>query len=503
VSELHLPQRGRLSVVPMPWLLFELARARFSGALALERPGARKRLLLAQGFPVAADSSLASESLASHLVDEGRISAEDSARLAEQLQKKPGSEAAAVLALQILAPKLLFVSLQSLLRRRVVECFRWPDGEFSLDAAAAPPPDAQAFRCDPYGLIQDGIAGHWSAERVLASLGAKLSRFPRRGEGFDAALARLRRDAGVDRLVASLEAGHALGVALQRAASPAALAAAWLLDADGALELREEAARPGGDEAAAAPAPAPDVPEIEIVVAGAAGASAPDTAAGGAAPGAAARGASPEAEKLRREVLDRHARLDALDHYTLLGVDANASPAVIKRAYFALAKRFHPDALARLGLDDVRAHANDVFARIAKAHEVLSDPQERQRYDESRRAGGGELDANRLAQAEMLYRKAEIVMRTGNFTGALEFLRPAVELWPEEPAYQAAYGWALYKQAAPDPKAARGPLETAVELSPDDAVTWFRLGVVLRALGEAQAAESAIARARQLDPKVR
>jgi tetratricopeptide (TPR) repeat protein len=166
------------------------------------------------------------------------------------------------------------------------------------------------------------------------------------------------------------------------------------------------------------------------------------------------------------------------------------------------AKRFHPDALARLGLLDLREVAEVVFARIATAHETLSDPQARNDYD---RADDGvhDLDAARVVQAEALFRKAEILLRAGNFGGALEFLRPAVAMWPDECAYQSAMGWALYKKTPPDSKTAREHLERAVALDRDDAVATFRLSVVLRSLGEKDAAEAAMARAKELDPKVR
>ena len=88
----------------------------------------------------------------------------------------------------------------------------------------------------------------------------------------------------------------------------------------------------------------------------------------------------------------------------------------------------------------------------------------------------------------------------GNFVAALDYLEPAVELWPEEPAYQALLGWALYKQPKSDSKRAREHLAIADEQEPDNAVTLLRLGLVLRSLDEEDAAEDHLARARALDP---
>ena len=89
-------------------------------------------------------------------------------------------------------------------------------------------------------------------------------------------------------------------------------------------------------------------------------------------------------------------------------------------------------------------------------------------------------------------------MRQGNFRGAFDFLKPAVELWPDECAYQSALGWTYYKKTPSEPEAARTHLERALAIDAEDGVTLFRLGVVLRALGQAEQAQAAHARASRL-----
>jgi tetratricopeptide (TPR) repeat protein len=154
-----------------------------------------------------------------------------------------------------------------------------------------------------------------------------------------------------------------------------------------------------------------------------------------------------------------------------------------------------------MGLADLKTEAASVFARIAEAFEVLSDPDKRASYD----AGGSEaaeIDTARLAQAEKSFRKGEILVKMGNFAGALEYLEPAVELWPEEPAYQAGLGWALYKQPRSDIARALEHLEIALSQAPDDASVHYRLGVVLRAQGDGDRARGLLERAQSLDPSL-
>jgi curved DNA-binding protein len=65
------------------------------------------------------------------------------------------------------------------------------------------------------------------------------------------------------------------------------------------------------------------------------------------------------------------------DYYTTLGVQRTASSDEIKRAYRRLAKEWHPDRHP----PDKRKQVEDKFKAIAEAHEVLSDPEKRKRFD--------------------------------------------------------------------------------------------------------------------------
>ena len=142
-------------------------------------------------------------------------------------------------------------------------------------------------------------------------------------------------------------------------------------------------------------------PRIEIVVRGGPARATPDTelAAGAARAGAAS---ARENDALRSEILDLHARLRELPLWDLLGVARDAKPTEVRRAYLRAAKRLHPDRIGQLGLVDLKEAANEVFAEIARAHEVLSDPAQREHYEATlgdaaarrrgaRRRGGGLL----------------------------------------------------------------------------------------------------------------
>lgn len=58
------------------------------------------------------------------------------------------------------------------------------------------------------------------------------------------------------------------------------------------------------------------------------------------------------------------------DYYEVLGVDKNATPEELKKAYRKLALEHHPDRVAKLG-DDVRRAAEKKFQEINAAKERI------------------------------------------------------------------------------------------------------------------------------------
>ena len=62
------------------------------------------------------------------------------------------------------------------------------------------------------------------------------------------------------------------------------------------------------------------------------------------------------------------------DPYSVLGIGKNASSSEIKKAYYALAKKYHPDT-------NKDASAKEKFGDAQSAYELLSDPKKKETYD--------------------------------------------------------------------------------------------------------------------------
>ena len=71
------------------------------------------------------------------------------------------------------------------------------------------------------------------------------------------------------------------------------------------------------------------------------------------------------------------------DYYEVLGINKNATKEEIKKAYWGLAKKYHPD------VNKEDADAEEKFKEISEAYSVLSDDEQRGKYDQFGHTGEG------------------------------------------------------------------------------------------------------------------
>ncbi|MFT3772945.1 MAG: DnaJ domain-containing protein [Minicystis sp.] len=171
------------------------------------------------------------------------------------------------------------------------------------------------------------------------------------------------------------------------------------------------------------------------------------------------------------------------NHYQVLGIERTADERAIKKAYFALIRKFSPE-----------THPEE-FKRLREAYEVLTDPVARERYDaaekdyreyddevaadlraaEAAEKAGDEATAQATlrgivaAHPEIRIARENLAAsysRTKSFREALEQLDALLEMAPEEARYHLYRGLVL--RDLEEPKKARNALRKAHKLKPDD-----------------------------------
>jgi tetratricopeptide (TPR) repeat protein len=216
-----------------------------------------------------------------------------------------------------------------------------------------------------------------------------------------------------------------------------------------------------------------------------------------AAPARRARRDSTAAYEIEALLSSKMPLLDrGVDHFTLLGLQMDASAADIRSAYFTLARKLHPDRLSAIGVDDEERRAQRLMAQVNLAFSVLNDPVKRQEYASIVQRGGEaavkaeEARADELAmrvmRAEEAFKQGEMALRRDQLKQAIEAFQMAVELQPREAEYQALLAGTQFAMAPDKAKVAaetRKALLRAADANDRSPTAKYYLGRVERMLG--------------------
>jgi tetratricopeptide (TPR) repeat protein len=183
-------------------------------------------------------------------------------------------------------------------------------------------------------------------------------------------------------------------------------------------------------------------------------------------------------ELTREECLGRLSMATGQDHYGVLGVDHTARIKVIREAYYALARRYHPDRFRSGPLGDLLPKFEDFFMQVTDAHNTLSDPTRRSEYDEMLHASQAvsetkDADTGYLARQNFLRGRALVALR--KFTEAVTFFENAVSIDPGQADYHLELGLTLSLNPR-HREAAERHLLRAIDLSPTAVAAYVALG---------------------------
>jgi curved DNA-binding protein CbpA len=86
-------------------------------------------------------------------------------------------------------------------------------------------------------------------------------------------------------------------------------------------------------------------------------------------------------EAFRRELVALSRQVDDVNYYEFYGIEPDADVGEIKKSYFHLSKRYHPDKHFGGELGPFKEMLEEVFQHITRAYRILTDEQRRESYD--------------------------------------------------------------------------------------------------------------------------
>jgi curved DNA-binding protein CbpA len=182
------------------------------------------------------------------------------------------------------------------------------------------------------------------------------------------------------------------------------------------------------------------------------------------------------------EVLELSEKLPNLDYYQILNVERTAPQEEIKKVYFELARKYHPDSFDRNLPPDITKKIADVFDHIAKAYQTLSTEEKRKGYEPKRASTLAQARRERERTADTKFRQGKTLFNLDRFEEALILLEEAVRLNPRKGTYFLLLAMAQSKLATFRRKAEKSFLK-AQELEPWNAESYVGLGLLYKEEG--------------------
>jgi tetratricopeptide (TPR) repeat protein len=151
-----------------------------------------------------------------------------------------------------------------------------------------------------------------------------------------------------------------------------------------------------------------------------------------------------EQSSLKQKILERALAISSQDYFQMLGLEREATSEQVQKAFFGLAKVWHPDRLPP-ALVEVKDACSKVFTHLTEAQATLLDQERRTEYMTLLKDGGATPDdqakIQAILEAATEFQKAEIFMKRNDNAQAHELARKAYALDPEQADYLAMVTW--------------------------------------------------------------
>jgi tetratricopeptide (TPR) repeat protein len=453
--------KGSLKDFWLSDLLIGFQRSLLTGTLTIKNKGIRKDIFIKKGDMIFASSNLEEDRLGDILLREGRIDKEQFDRSSMLIRETGKRQGAILVECGFIKPAELITAVNHQVENIILSLFELTEGDF--DFKKGPPSDEViTLRLSAGNLIYRGIKRVRNMRYIEGlldlTMNATLCFSPNPLNLFQ----NIRFDEEDKKILSFIDGKTSLKAisAMSGLDERTALRVSAALLGTGILEFVEEG-----------------VVQIDI---------SPEevTEEQKTSPG------------LLKKIEDMYKLYESLDYYEVLGVKAHSPDAEIRRAFYRLAKEFHPDRHFSLK-DDVKGKLHSLFSYITNAYSTLSNPQKRQQYDSSlNKRPEKKVSSEELAAGK--FREGRDEFRAGRFDEASRLFSEAAYLDAAKMEYHYYQGLCLLKSGKI--KDAERALSRALRHDPSNPDVLSELGHIFLSLGFPLRAKGNFTKALSIDP---